>query len=354
MVTEVIQQTVACQERAASAALARFSLISGSTIPKTLVLGGSSFIGRHLVDQLLAHGHEVTVLNRGVTPTELPSGVDRLKADRKNHDALRRVLAGHSFDAILDTSAYVANDVAPIIDMFRDRIAHYVFTSSTAAYVRASEYPVDETAELDRSPEAQSYGANKVKCEDLLMEAHRDYRFPATVLRPSMVYGPHNNIANREFAFFLRLQRNRPVIVPGNGSGLLHDGHVDDLAAAFAAVLGKSKPVGQAYTITGPKAVTCRFYVEALARVVGVEPRIVYVPLDRMRNLRPSPWPYPWQLSIVYDIHKAMTDLDWRPRYSFEEGHRQTYEWFVKSGLDGTMAWDWAAEERVLAEAVTE
>ena len=72
-----------------------------------LVPGGSVFVGKHLVDQLVEAGHEVAVLNRGVTPTELPKGVTRLVADRTDLGQLRAAMAGRDWDAVFDVSGFV-------------------------------------------------------------------------------------------------------------------------------------------------------------------------------------------------------------------------------------------------------
>ena len=317
---------------------------------RTLVLGGSVFVGRHLVEELLRRGHEVAVLNRGLTPVEHPAAVRRLTCDRKDHDAVRRALDDAYFDAVFDVSAYAPEDVAITAEVLRDRVEHYVFTSTVAVYARSDYAPIDEEYDLDRRPQANPYTASKVRCEDILMAAHRDHGFPVTIIRPSYVYGPHNPLTMREFSFFLRLQQGRKIIVPGNGSVLLQSGHVDDLARAFAAVLGKREAIGQAYNVTAEKAVTALGYVNVLAHIVGREPDTLFVDLERMRTLKTPAWPYAWRESQIFTIEKAKRDLGWGPGFDFETGHRQTYDWFQREGLAEMPQYDFSAEEQALAE----
>jgi nucleoside-diphosphate-sugar epimerase len=182
------------------------------------------------------------------------------------------------------------------------------------------------------------------------MAAHRDHGFPVTIIRPSFVYGPHNPLTMREFSFFLRLQQGRKIIVPGNGSVLFQSGHVDDLARAFAAVPGKREAIGQAYNVTAGKAVTALGYVNALAHIVGCEPDILFVDLERMRALRVPVWPYAWQMNLVYSIEKVKRDLGWEPGFDFETGHRQTYDWFQREGMAEMPQYDFSTEEQALAE----
>jgi len=317
---------------------------------RVLVLGGSVFVGRHLVEELLRQGHEVTVLNRGLTPVKHPAAVRRLTCDRKDHDAVRGALADAQFDAVFDVSAYVPEDVAVMVDVLRDRVDHYVFTSTVAVYARSDYAPVDEEFDLDRRPQANPYTAGKVRCEDILMAAYRDHGFPVTIIRPSYLYGPHNELHMREASFFLRLQQGRKIVVPGNGSALLQNGHVDDLAQAFAAALGKTDAIGQAYNVTAEKAITSFGYVRALGRVVGREPEILFVSLERMRGLRVPIWPYDWRQSQVLSIEKAKNDLGWTPAFDFETGHRQTYDWFQREGMAEKLQYDFSAEEQAIAE----
>lgn len=317
---------------------------------RTLVLGGSVFVGRHLVQELLRQGHEVAVLNRGQTPTEHSPEVERILCDRRDHDAVRRTLADAKFDAVFDVSAYVPDDVAAMIEAFRDRVAHYVFTSTIAVFRRSDYLPLDEESELDRRPQANPYTAGKVGCEDRLMAAHRDFGFPVTIIRPNFVYGPHNSLLDREAAFFVRLLRDRKVLVPGNGSTLHQCGHVDDLAAAFASVLAKKDVAGQSYNVTSEKSITYSGYVNILARIVGVEAEIVYVPLGRMRSLSRPIWPYVWQRNLITSVEKAKRDLGWSQQYDFEAGHRHTYEWFQQEGLAEKLQPDFSYEDELLAE----
>ncbi len=89
---------------------------------KVLVIGGTRFIGLHIVRQLVDLGHEVTTFNRGISPGQLPPGVKRLYGDRKDHTRMREVLGGQQFDAIIDTSAFTLDDVKIIVELFKGRI----------------------------------------------------------------------------------------------------------------------------------------------------------------------------------------------------------------------------------------
>src|SRR5919202_4857714 len=121
---------------------------------RILILGGTQFLGRHVVEHALERDHEVTLFNRGRTHPELFPEVERLRGDR---DGDLGALRGRDFDAVVDTSGYVPRVVRQTIDALGD-VGHYTFVSSISVYgsyeePRTEESPVatlaDETEELN-------------------------------------------------------------------------------------------------------------------------------------------------------------------------------------------------------------
>ncbi len=102
---------------------------------RILVLGGTQFLGRHVVDAALERGHDVTLFNRGQTRPELFPDVERLRGDR---DGDLAALEGLAFDAVVDTSGYVPRIVAQTIDALGD-VGHYTFVSSISVYADLSD-----------------------------------------------------------------------------------------------------------------------------------------------------------------------------------------------------------------------
>ena len=103
-----------------------------------LVLGGSVFVGRHLVDALLRDGHDVAVLNRGLTAADLPAEVERIVADRTDREQMHDALADRSWDAVFDVSGFVmaagGSDIEGLLDLLDGNVGRYVFVSSVMAY----------------------------------------------------------------------------------------------------------------------------------------------------------------------------------------------------------------------------
>lgn len=130
---------------------------------KLLVLGGTSFLGRHLVDSALARWHSVTVFNRGRTNPGLWPQVEELHGDR---DGDLAALAGRSWDAVVDTSGYVPRVVRASTELLVDAVPHYTFVSTVSVYAdfrraRDESAPLAEMPEPDREEVHHHYGAHK-------------------------------------------------------------------------------------------------------------------------------------------------------------------------------------------------
>ena len=315
---------------------------------KALVLGGSRFIGLHLVRLLVEKGHEVSALNRGQTSVDLPSEVHRLYADRYDGDQVAEALGDASFDVVFDISGYDPDSLKPVLDSLEGNVGRFVFCSTTAVYAPSHTYPVTEDFPLHRdSP--RKYSSDKIACEDFLREAHETRDFPVTLIRPPYIYGPDNYIPAREFSFFARLSQERRVVVPGDGLNLIHLVHVDDLAEAFLAAAFGDRVVGESYTIASPDLITTSGFVHAIGKVMDVKADIVNVEPAEYESLGHDFYPYEWNASQYYSTEKARRDLDWAPRYDMREGLEMTYRWWVESGLDRE-PWDFSAEDAALSK----
>ncbi len=316
---------------------------------RVLVLGGTEFISHHLIRTLLRAGHEVAALNRGRHPERLLAGVRLVACDRKDHAAVRRALAGERVDALVDVTyaPTTGDDVEAVLAALEGRLGHALFVSSGRVYDHAVPIPFDEST--PRTLFWGEYARNKIAGEDVLFRWHRERGLPVTIVRPTHVYGPMNTRNNETF-FFDRLLRRRPILVPGAGGWLRQFGHVDDLADAMAAMLGRPEAFGQAYNVTGEETVTQVGFVELIADVV--EQPVELVPVAAAAGQSPPPFGQ----NLVYDCHavytttKLRSELGVRPAYTLARGLAQTFDWYRKEGLDRRPV-DFTAEDALLARA---
>ncbi len=316
---------------------------------RVLVLGGTEFISLHLVRALLRDGHEVAALNRGRRPARLPAGVRTLVGDRTDHRALARVLAGEHLDGLVDVTyaPTTGADVDATLDALEGRVGHVIFVSTGRVYDHARPIPFDETT--PRTLYWGEYARNKIEGEDTLLRRYRERGLPVTIVRPTHVLGPLNTRNNETF-FFDRLVRGRPVLVPGHGGWLRQFGHVEDLADAMAVMLGNPAAYGQGYNVTGEESVTQGGFVEVIADVI--KRPLTLVPCPTAAGEQPAPFGQ----NLVYDCHavytttKVRNELGIRPRYTLASGLAQTFEWYLREGLDRREI-DFAQEDVLLRRA---
>jgi nucleoside-diphosphate-sugar epimerase len=306
---------------------------------RVLVLGGNRYIGRHLVDELARQGHEVTVFNSH--PSPLPEGVRRLHGDRKVPGVIEEVLGPvrDEFEAVFDNTSYQTTDVEPLVELFRGRLRHYIFTSSTAVYLWSDIHPVREdfpVSDDDARNPSRAYGAGKVRCERLLRGEFEQSGFPFSSLRVGHTLGPHSPLPTREPGFFARLEAGRPILLPGDGLAFIHLVHIDDVARSMCAVLGTDASAGQIYNVNGAQFVTMAGYVRLMADVAGVEPNIVYVPREIAKTVRPPiiHWAEWYRGGMVFSIEKARRELGWEPALTLRGGLEDSYRWFTEEGRD--------------------
>jgi len=304
---------------------------------RVLVIGGTEFISLHLVQALRRNGHEVVVLNRGRHPERAPKGTRTIVCDRKDATALKSALAGEGFDGLVDVTyaPTTGADVEALLTALGGRVGHAIFVSTGRVHDHALPMPLAEDA--PRTLYWGEYARLKIEGEDAYLRSG----VPATIVRPTHVYGPLNTRNNETF-FFDRLVRGRPILVPGHGGWLRQFGHVEDLADAMAAMLGDRRAFGQAYNVTGEEVVTQVGFVDLIAEVVRQPARFVYV------------MKVPFGQNLTYDAHAVYTttklrrELGLAPRYTLASGLAQTFAWYRGEGLDRRDV-DFSEEDALLA-----
>ncbi len=238
---------------------------------RLLILGGTRFVGRHLVEAALRAGHAVTLFNRGSSAPGLFPGVETLIGDRAgDHAALR---AG-SWDAVVDVSAYRPESVRAAAAALRGRARRYVFVSTVSVYLDFVAGGNEDAATWD--PETATveqagpdlYGPRKRACELALAEA---WDGPWCVARPCVVAGPHD--PTDRFTYWpVRLARGGRVLVPGAPGAFAQFVDARDLADwLLKAAGGGAEGI---FNVVGPELRFPRF-LEACAAPSGAPPELV-------------------------------------------------------------------------------
>lgn len=197
-----------------------------------LILGGTNFIGRHLVEKLMGYTHyRLTLFNRGKTNPDLIPQINRIIGDRGNPEDLEPLFL-QNWDVVIDLSCYYTNWLRQIVEKINPSIENYVLVSSCSVYDMTHKASLrDETAptlqctldqEIDRT--ASSYGNRKSKCEEVLKSSG----LPFTILRPALVYGPYDN-TDRFYHWIYQAAKREKIIVPEAGNRFFSITYVKDL-----------------------------------------------------------------------------------------------------------------------------
>jgi nucleoside-diphosphate-sugar epimerase len=257
---------------------------------RVLFLGGTGNISIASTRLLAERGVDLTVLNRGLSDVALPEGVGRLQADVGDRRAVADAVNGSEFDVVANWLAYDPADIEADIELFRDRVAQYVFISSATVYRKPSPFfPLVEDAPLG-NPD-WSYAHNKILCEERLRRAIAETGFPATIVRPSYTYGESwlpTALEGTGWTIVDRLRRGKPALVPGDGESLWTMTHNTDFAQAFVELLGNDAAIGETFHITSDEVLTWNQITDVIAHAVELEPRIVHIPTDFVEAIDPQ------------------------------------------------------------------
>jgi len=290
---------------------------------RILVLGGTNFIGRTIVSELLP-SHEITVLNRGTNPI-WGNDVVQLTADRTDEDSVRAVL-GATYDAVVDVSATEPKYIESTAPLLRKAgVSQYVFVSSGSVYDSATTpIPFREDAAISGDAVWGPYGRAKAECEKLLAS----YGFAElTMLRPPYIYGPYNNEQREQF-LWARMLSNKPIFIPGTGATRIQFCPVGYLAAVVAqACEGKLAP--GIYNIGESREYSFDEYIETLRAACGG----AQSPVHHVQDVRiPAREYFPFRnYSMVLDTTALLKASDAVPE-ALLDGLRATFSWFSERG----------------------
>ena len=289
-----------------------------------LVIGGNRFVGWLLGFRLLAAGHKVTLLNRGRLQDPFGDRVERLTGDRTTPD-LDRLLAGRSFDAVVDLAAYTGEDGRRAAALLAGHAGHYVMVSTGQVYLvregcprpaREEDYDGPVMARPSDPAELREweYGMGKRACEDALAEAHAKDGFPATRVRIPMVNGERDYFRRLE-SYLWRLVDGGPLLLPDFGEHRVRHVYGAEVARFLVEVLGREEAIGNAYNVAQEETPTLAELVAILRHHLGSKAEVVPIASDRLRAagldpLRVSPFSGPW-MSFV-DPGRALRELGFR------------------------------------------
>jgi 2'-hydroxyisoflavone reductase len=243
---------------------------------KLLILGGTIFLGRYLVEAALARGHQVTLFNRGQHSPELFPDVEKLRGDRDSGlDALR----GRRWDAVVDTSGYLPRVVRASAELLAGAVDHYTFISSISVYPHFRSMGLDERAPVGTLDDptfeevtGESYGPLKALCEQAVEQALPGRTL---IIRPGLIVGPHDG-SDRFTYWVRRVAQGGELLAPAHPAWHTQIIDVRDLAEWTLRMVerrqtGVYNATGPEYDLTfGQLLGTCRTVSGSAARFTWV------------------------------------------------------------------------------------
>lgn len=218
---------------------------------KILILGGTQFIGRTLVEQLQKlNSYEITLFNRQQTQADLFPNIKKIKGDRETKDVSQ--IENEHWDYVIDVSCYYPDSLSNVLKSIKGTLKKYILVSTSSVYddVNDPTEMRDEYAKIlecnadERTDRTNaSYGNRKAECERILINSNQNH----IIFRPSLVYGAYDH-TDRFYYWLYQVKYNETVLLPDFGERIFSITYVNDLVAAIITALDRT--ISGVYNVT--------------------------------------------------------------------------------------------------------
>jgi 2'-hydroxyisoflavone reductase len=256
---------------------------------KILIIGGTRFLGRHLVNSARARGHEVTLFNRGQTNPNLFGQVEKILGDReKDLDQL----TGRNWDAVIDTCGYFPRIVRMSAEALKDKVESYIFISSLSVYADFSKIGINESDPVGKIEDetieeitGESYGPLKALCEKAVLDV---FGIDSLIIRPGLIVGPHD--PTDRFTYWpVRVARGGDVLAPDRPDVLTQIIDVRDLADFIIELIAQN--TSGVFNATGPgHPLTFGTLLDTCKLVSASDAKFKWASLDFLNQNNVAPW----------------------------------------------------------------
>ncbi len=285
---------------------------------KVLIIGGTQFVGRNLVEQMLPlDNYDITLFNRGKTNTELFPNIKKIAGDRNTID-LHQVIK-HDWDCIIDISCYFPNPLEEFVQQLKGRVGRYIFVSTGAVYdwgdKKDDEFMTEDFSkctynDADRVDETNAtYGKRKVACEDVLLQ--QDW-LNTIILRPALIVGKYD-YTDRLYYWFYRAKTQDTFLMPNAGKDLISYTDVIDFSKTMIQAIDAPNQ-HQIYNASSFEASVGDF-AQLAAEHLGKKLNLINANLDFMRTQKIKAWTeFPlWLPGNLY----TMDSSRWQEEFDF-------------------------------------
>ena len=323
-----------------------------------LVIGGTGPTGPSVINGLIERGHKVTILHTGAHEVEFIEPVEHLHGDPNFKETLEETIGNRTFDLVIGMygrTRYVA-------EVIKGRTPRFIAVTSYA-YKDGLPQPIPETAPSRTEPKLFYL---IWLTEQVIMEAHQQGHYAATILRYPWIYGPRQMMP-RDWSIVRRiLDGRRQLILPDSGLHYDSMGYADNAAHAMLLTIDKpEETAGEIYNVRDETILTVRQRVEIITKLMNYEWELVNIPCELARPSyafvfpnAPRDVPMPFLQHRIIDITKIKTRLGYRDVVPAEEAIKRTVQWLLEHRPEpgGQMetylgdSFDYTAEDRIIQE----
>ena len=271
---------------------------------------------------LLSHGHQITIFNRGITqtPIPLPEEVEVTVGNRNCPKDYQKLFC-KEFDVVFDLSGYNKSHILPIVRDYQSSIGHYIFCSTSFVYKMPPPCPIDESS--PRLFDKNLYGGNKALIEDMLLEQYNENAWKVTVFRPQGIFGPYD--AWKAGFVIYRLIESLPIFVLSNQDFRFNPLFVEDFVSSCIKAMDKPISHGKIYGVAGDEDMTALEFIENCGKISAYKPNIQFVEGQDLyvKNKYGIKW---YDHNLVTDNQRIKEDLN-ITFTTLNAGLSKTYSW---------------------------
>jgi nucleoside-diphosphate-sugar epimerase len=304
---------------------------------RILCIGGPGVLSTSTLAALVERGDEVGLLTHTDKHLQdVPAAVTLLHGERNDATVVRQALDSFHPDVVVDFVLFHPHQAEALLPVLRGRVSQYVFVSTVDVYgFPLTRLPFGEADTW--SPTNCDYAAHKLQCEEIF-RAVGEADLPLTVVRPAYSFGPRFILSfmgrAQGLSMLARLRDSRPVLVPGDGTTLIHASCAYDTGRMIAEVAGAAHTLGKDYTVGQRTFLTHDQYVHMFARALGVEPHIVHIPTDVIFSIDAP------------EVHASLLHILTRYNVAFSVEHfcadfpSFTWQWELDAWAARSVAWN--------------
>lgn len=298
---------------------------------KILIIGGDGNIG-YPISRKLHLNNEVTILCKD--EPKFDDGIRYIIGNGYDKEFLKDVQEKNSFDIVINLIIFNPEQATENVEVFKNKIKQFVFISTATVFNHDKNVVITEDSEKGNAHSC--YAQNKLKCENIFIEAKEAHDFPITIVRPSQTYSrdkiPLSIKGKGCWSVISRILRDKPVIIHGDGTSTWVSTHSDDFSTGFIKLVGNEKCIGEDIDITTDEIYNWNIIYSFLGEALNKEVKIVHIPTDILTLSKKYDYKMSIegdkQYSVVFDNRKLKEAApDFKCNISIKEGIKKYLEY---------------------------